>query len=238
VSTAAVTKMKLDLVLDSGSSFNQWQAKAEVARATGVDPDKVVIEAVVHKVKVTYTFSAVVNETTAQKSIAEANNVPVGNVNVTITPVRRRLMADWMRSARRLAGVDVKAVIQAENADAAKQLQTKASDTSAVAQKLAENGVTATAAVKESPKQAIEMKIRISSKTRTPVSAPDFTKLAEIGSALGGTATVKDVEEVVPALGAVQGSTSGSAGLSSRPGLGSESVFLALLSAWLSSMVA
>jgi len=201
--TTAVTKMKVELLLNSGSSFDEAKAKTAIATATGVDASKVVIKAVDYSVKVTYSFSETLDEAAKiilKEKIALAAGVPKEKVSLTITDTRRRLTEENAdRSFGRRLSSNVVAVVAVDTAQAADDLQTSAADVTPLTTMLSDAGVQTTITVAEAPQTAVEIVTEIISTDSTPVPEPDASKIVAIGQAVGATVTISDVDKVIPA---------------------------------------
>lgn len=178
--------MTVGLMLAPNQTLNTSDFKEELAKATGVNAEDIEIGSIKFRVEVTYSFSVTVSLEIARQAIADCHGVSPDNVTIAIDSAARRLTVTT-------TGAQLTATIQTVSMEVAGQVMAKSADTSAVSEQLALQGVNATAAVKETPRTAVDIQTKVASKTATPVEAPDNTALAQIGNRLGATVSVSGV---------------------------------------------
>lgn len=156
------------------------------AMTEALGPEEKTLEVIVKgfEIRVTYDFSIAVVVDQARTAIATAAFVLLEAVKVTIG----RRLSDYRR-----LGSTVNARIMSTNAAAAKSVMTLTTNTASLKSELAKIGISAEVVLQEIPVVAVKLETKVTSKQESATVLPSTTKLAEVGSAIGGIITVTAV---------------------------------------------
>lgn len=187
-----VTTVVATVQLSDMTTFDPDAFRAQLAKSMGVDTASVTVSELNFKVEVKYTFSSAVTEEQAKQGVASMAGVLPSAVSVQISAARR---LQQQSGTRRLAGVDVQAEITADSPAGAQSLISTASDTAALVDAMARNGVNTAVEVATPPAGKVVVVTALRSSTDNPVAAPTEDQLSQVGSAIGGTVVVTSVDQ-------------------------------------------
>jgi len=176
--------MQTKIVMEIASDFNADDYILSMAETSGVSVDAVEVLDVSFKVAFSYEFPAgsSITEDQATTAIAQANNVSESAVAVSIAVVRR------LSDLRRLAGLQVAAVITTVDANVADAAAASSSDVSVLTSRLEVilGATVATPTVISAPALAVEVRAKLTSSSAAPVAPPSGTEFASsLGARIG-----------------------------------------------------
>jgi len=153
-----------------------------MARVLDVDRGDIQVAVTHFLVSVSYEFSSIIDTNHLVLAIAASTGVDKSDIKVKTA---RRLAANSVQS--KLA-VDTE--IKVADAAIAKDVKMKTSSSDAVQLELTKMGVNADALLKSPPSVAANTEMKIVKAPYSKLQPPSGPKLAEVGSAVGGTVTI------------------------------------------------